>query len=298
MNNLSAPSRTPKTYFNIAAEKAANFLKRTVESAKQFREYSIKEQLKAGVNLGVLPKGLMKKANNLTAALFNNLNLATIMASNNSGLNKAIQKQILEAFQRFSTRAAARTTRLNASASFNTVRVNSKLAELAANHVETHIAQAPLSAIEVLNKDPAFKIPWAENVASLKSQYEAGLIKENTATVALSEAILENNGIRDGLITAGGLNMLADKFNVPVKNKWAWKNSSIAVFNDNADLQVAKQSTSLKDLPNTLDKLFKNSVGSVANTLTQGLIPQVSLVPIPVAPQGQRFNPRGPSLLG
>jgi len=236
-------------------------------------------------------RGITKKAENLTAALFNTLNFVTIITTNNSGVNKAIQKQIVEGFKNLSGRFATSSTGLNASTSFNTIRVSHELAELAVEHVETNLTQAPLSAIEVLNRDPAFKIPWAENVASLKSQYEAGLIKENTATVALSEAILENNGIRDGLITAGGINMLADKFNVPVKNKLFWKNTSIAVFNDNANTQTPQLNPT--DFGRSMQDWVKNATQSVADTITRGLQPEPVLIPVPI---DNRPITRGPSL--
>ena len=299
MNILPASPETLKTHFTIEAQKAADFLQRTVESAKQFREYSIKEQLKAGVNLGVLPKGLMKKPNNLTAAFFNNLRLATMVASNGLGFNGDFQKKLSNALKSLYAPAASTSTNLKASASFNTVRVNSKLAELATPHVAKHVERASLlSENFIRNVESEYKVPWNKEYTKLAAEYNSEQITKDELKRLSNNLLLEPHGIRNGLITAGGLNMLADKFNVPVQSKLVWRNTSIAVFNDNAGLQVAKQSTSLKDLPNTLDKLFKNSVGSVANTLTQGLIPQVSLVPIPVAPQGQRFNPRGPSLLG
>ena len=299
MNNLSASPETPTNHFTIEAEKSADFLKRTVEAAKQFREYYIKEQLKAGLSLGVLPKGLMKKSKDLTAAFFNNLRLATMLASNSLGFDSSFQKQILEALKNLHGSAARPSTGLNASTSFNTVRVSTPLAKHATDHVAKHVERASiLSDNFIRNVEAEYKVPWSEQYTKLAAEYNSGAITRGETKRLSNNLLLEPHGIRDGFITVAGINMLAKKSDVPVKSKLVWRNTSIAVFNDNAGLQVAKQSTSLKDLPNTLDKLFKNSVGSVANTLTQGLIPQVSLVPIPVAPQGQRFNPRGPSLLG
>ena len=177
MNNLSAPSRTPKTSFDIEAEKAADFLKRRVESAKQFHEHYLKAAFKMDADVGVLVRGVTKKGTNLTAAFFNTLRLATIIAGNSLGFDGAFQKQMLKVLKNLHGSTARPSTGLNASVSFNTVRISNELAEHATNHVAKHVERASLlSENFIRNVEAEYKVPWSEQYTKLAAEYNSCLL--------------------------------------------------------------------------------------------------------------------------
>ena len=180
MNNLSAPSRTPKTSFDIEAEKAADFLKRRVESAKQFHEHYLMESFKMGADIGVRSRGIMKKGKDLTAAFFNNLRLATMVASNGLGFNGDFQKKLFNALKNSYTPTVSTSTNLKASASFNTVRVSNELAEHATNHVAKHVERASLlSENFIRNVEAEYKVPWSEQYTKLAAEYNSEQITKD-----------------------------------------------------------------------------------------------------------------------
>jgi len=292
MNILSASPGTPENHFTIEAEEAADFLKRTIQSEKEHHEHYLKESFKKDANIGVMVRGVTKKAENLTAALFNTLNFVTIITTNNSGVNKVIQKQIVEGFKNLSGRFATSSTGLNASTSFNTVRVSHELAELATPHIAKHIERASmLSDNFIRNVEAKHQVPWNKQYTKLAAKYNSKQLTRGEVKRQSDNLLLEPHGIRDGLITAGGINMLADKFNVPVKNKLFWKNTSIAVFNDNANTQTPQLNPT--DFGRSMQDWVKNATQSVADTITRGLQPEPVLIPVPI---DNRPITRGPSL--
>ena len=68
-----------------------------------------------------------------------------------------------------------------------------------AAHVHKYVAQnvnaAPEAAQSVLDYDPLYKLPWADNVAPLKMAFDNDKITHEQASQQLQRAILDNNGI-------------------------------------------------------------------------------------------------------
>ncbi len=140
--------------------------------------------------------------------------------------------------------------------SFKTQSVSVEFASHVNDYITEKVKAAPESAQQVLDKDPLYMIPWADNVAPLKTAFHNGEITQELASQQLQRAILNNNGIHtvengtEHFIKASKLYEMKNDFDGSTRNM-VFGNTKLKIFNDEASLKPQETQQVFRFAPET-----------------------------------------------